>query len=119
VYGSADARVRSIIEAAAAANPEAGHAIRTSGELTDVLGAADILVCDISAASTEWLPTLRPLVVTDVAASWATIASTPLLDLAPRLTARNVGQVAELVRREVRDDPCRSERERLVEYYLG
>lgn len=67
-YADADAEVREIVARAVAADPAAGHGVRTDGELAATFGEADVLVCDISAASTEWLPTLRPLVVTDVSA---------------------------------------------------
>lgn len=118
-YAGADAEIRSIIAEAAASSPDAGHAVRTRGELAESFVEADVLVCDISAAATEWLPTQRPLVVTDVAAPWATVASTPLLDVAPRLRVGDVDGVAELLRREASEDPTRDERRRLVEYYLG
>jgi len=118
-YARADREVRAVLAAATAAEPGAGHEVRTDGELTETFAEADLLVCDISAAATEWLPTLRPLIVTDVAAPWATIASTPLLDLAPRLRVGDVEETAELVRRQVSGDPGREDRQRLVEYYLG
>ncbi|MDO8148001.1 glycosyl transferase [Isoptericola sp. b515] len=119
VYGRGDVEVREIIAAARASDPEAGHGVRTDGELAATFDEADVLVCDISAAATEWLPTVRPLVVTDVAAPWAAVASTPLLGVAPRLGVDDVDGVTELLRREALDDPHREERRRLVEYYLG
>ncbi|WP_277209761.1 glycosyl transferase [Isoptericola croceus] len=118
-YAAADAEVREIVAAAAAADPGAGHAVRTTGELAAAFAEAEALVCDISAAATEWLPTLRPLVVTDVAAPWAAVASTPLLQVAPRLRVDDVEDVAALLRTETAEDPGREERRRLVEYYLG
>ncbi|WP_407316952.1 CDP-glycerol glycerophosphotransferase family protein [Isoptericola halotolerans] len=118
-YATADVEVRQIVAAAVATDPDAGHAVRTEGELAATFAEADVLVCDISAAATEWLPTLRPLVVTDVAAPWATIASTPLLDVAPRLGVQDVEGIAALLARETADDPRRDDRRQLVEYYLG
>jgi hypothetical protein len=115
----ADAEVRAVVARAAAEDPGAGHGVRTDGELVETFGEADLLVCDISAASTEWLPTLRPLVVTDVSAPWARVAATPLLDLVPRLRVVDLPGVADLLAREATEDPRREERARLVEYYLG
>lgn len=118
-YGQADAEVRAVVASAVADDPDARHAVRTEGELAESFAQADLLVCDISAAATEWLPTLRPLVVTDVAAPWASVASTPLLELTPRLRVADVGDAAALVRQQVLDDRTWEERRRLVEYYLG
>ncbi|GAA1990866.1 CDP-glycerol glycerophosphotransferase family protein [Isoptericola halotolerans] len=118
-YADADAEVREVVSTAAAADPGAGHAVRTAGELAATFAEADVLVCDISAAATEWLPTLRPLIVTDVAAPWATVAATPLLRVARRLRVDDVNGAAELLRTEAAEDPSREQRRRLVEYYLG
>ncbi|MFV2145939.1 MULTISPECIES: CDP-glycerol glycerophosphotransferase family protein [Isoptericola] len=118
-YAAADAEVREVVETAAAADPSRGHEVRTTGEMAATFAEADVLVCDISAAATEWLPTLRPLVVTDVAAPWATVATTPLLQVAPRLRVDGIEDVAGLLRTATTQDPAREERRRLVEYYLG
>lgn len=81
--------------------------------------SADILISDISAVTSNWLRTGKPLIVTDPDNPELTIAQTRLLDLVPRLAPADASRVAEIVARELADDPTRAERHALVDYYFG
>jgi len=118
-YGEADAHVRSLVEQAAAADPGAGHLVSVGGPLAGAFAGADLLISDVSAVANDWLPTMKPLVITVPTAGRARAAATRLLDVAPRLTAAQVPDVARVVRQQLDEDPCREERARLVRYYLG
>jgi CDP-glycerol:poly(glycerophosphate) glycerophosphotransferase len=118
-YGDADAEIRRLIEDAAAGDPGAGHRIETAIPLADSFGAADLLVCDVSAVATDWLPTQRPLVITVPSGSEVATAGTRLLEVAPRLPVSGLPGVAALVAEQVEQDPGREERLALIDYYLG
>lgn len=118
-YGEADAAVRALLESEQRTRPEAGHRISIDEDLTAAFAAAHVLVCDVSAVAMDWLPTRRPLVVTDPRIPGVVTTRTPLLEHVPRVTADDVDRVADLLVTEVADDPRRGEREELVTYYLG
>ncbi len=118
-YGAADARIRSFIEAATARDPAAGHRVAVGGTLEEAFGGADLLVCDVSAAVMDWLPSGKPLVVTEPQAEEVVTAGTALLDVVPRLAPDGVADVVGLIRDQVTADPTKAERLSLVEYYLG
>ncbi|QIK82861.1 CDP-glycerol glycerophosphotransferase family protein [Sanguibacter sp. HDW7] len=118
-YGEADAAVRRLIAAAADAEPQVGHRMSAGESLSAAFDAADLLVCDVSAVAMDWLPTRRPLVVTDPRHPGVRTASTRMLGTVPRLAAEDLDGVAELLAREAVEDPGRKEREAMVSYYLG
>ena len=121
-HGDADAEVRRLVTEAAAADPTAGHRVDVDRELTEVLADADLLVCDVSAVAMDWLPSGRPLVVTEPADPGVVTAGTRLLDVVPRLpsdVAADAERLLALVDRELREDPTRTRRLALVEHYLG
>lgn len=118
-YGEADANVRSLVEKAAAAEPGVGHHVSVGGPLTEAFTGADLLISDVSAVANDWLPTMKPLVITAPAAGRARAAATRLLDVAPRLTVAQVSDVATVVQEQLDEDPRRDERAQLVRYYLG
>lgn len=118
-YGDADGRIRALVRDAALADPAAGHRVDTDVPLQESFDAADVLLCDISAVSMEWLPEGRPLVITVPASDRVAVAQTPLGDLVPRLRAEDAGSVAQVVRSEHVEDPTREQRLALVEHYLG
>ena len=61
---AAHAEVMSLLEAANAADPAAGHVVDTEGGFGWQLDAADVAVMDISAVAYDWLATGKPLLVT-------------------------------------------------------
>jgi hypothetical protein len=118
-YGEADAAIRRRVEEARAADPAAGHAVSTAGDLMVDMAAADLLVCDVSAVAMDWLVTGRPLVITRPSSPEVVTASTPLLEATARLGSEEVDEVVALVRRELHDDPHGQRRQELATYYLG
>ncbi|MDO8147986.1 CDP-glycerol glycerophosphotransferase family protein [Isoptericola sp. b515] len=117
-YGDADSAVREYLAHAPAPAEGPGHATDTGPDLGPAFAAADLLVCDVSGVAMDWLATGEPIIITRPG-SGAVVASSPLLDLAPRLTAEQAGNVAALVERELGEDPTRQRRLALREHYLG
>ncbi|MDQ1627691.1 MAG: hypothetical protein QOI54_1435 [Actinomycetota bacterium] len=118
-YGDADARIRRLVDEAASSDPAAGHRVEAQGSLADSFAAADLLVCDVSAVATDWLPCGRPLVVTLPAEREVSTARTRLLDVVPRLEVGDLGRAADLLAEHAERDPGREQRLALVDYYLG
>lgn len=118
-YGDADGRIRTAVAAAAQRSPQAGHTVDQGGSLLDSFATVDLLVCDVSAVANDWLPTLRPVVVTVPHGVATQVAATPLLDTVPRLTVEDLDRACEILDEALHDDPSRDDRLALVEYYLG
>ncbi len=118
-YGSEDAVVRSLIAEAARRDPGAGHRVEVDRPLEASFAAADLLVCDVSAVAMDWLPSGKPLVVTEPASGDVATAGTRMLEVVPRLALANLPDVVTLVVDQVTVDPDRAERLALVDYYLG
>ncbi|MGY5765523.1 CDP-glycerol glycerophosphotransferase family protein [Brachybacterium sp. DNPG3] len=124
-YGEADARLRRLLVGddgpGRAPGPDGAPLGRVSAGrgLEEDFADADLLLCDVSAVANDWLATGRPLVVTASADVDAHDAETELLRVVPRLTLDDAPRAAEIVRREVEDDPRGEERRALISYYLG
>jgi CDP-Glycerol:Poly(glycerophosphate) glycerophosphotransferase len=117
--GANDHRVRAADEALrrlATEHPSGRVDVRTP--LAEALQDADLLVTDISSLAMDWLPSLKPLVVTTPATEGLEIPASRLLSAVPRLTAAEAPAAAELVRRLLQDDDVAARRS-LVEHYLG
>ncbi|MBD5786386.1 CDP-glycerol glycerophosphotransferase family protein [Cellulosimicrobium terreum] len=118
-YGEADAQIRGLVAEAAENEPATGHRVSTGESLTTAFDAADVLVSDVSAVAMDWLPSRRPLVVTEPGHTGVRTASTRMLETVPRLSPADVDRATELLHAEATDDTGRTEREAMVEYYLG
>ncbi len=118
-YGAADADVRAMLRSAASADPKAGHLIDVERSIEACFADADLLLCDVSAVAMDWLPSGKPLIITEPEGRDVITASTRMLDVVPRLPVADVPHVVDLVRAEVAEDPTRSLRLELIEYYLG
>jgi hypothetical protein len=118
-YGDADAEVRRLVTEAAVADPGAGHRVETEHSVNDSLARADLLVTDISAMAIEWLPSGKPMVITEPASSAVVTARTRMLDVVPRLPVTDLPGLAALVADQLDRDPARAARAGLVDYYLG
>lgn len=118
-YGEADSQIRSIIADAVEREPDAGHRISTTGEITDDFRTADALLCDVSAVAMDWLSTTRPLVMTVPVSSDVRTAETPLSLAMRRIRSSEGSRAAEIIVSEIAEDPNRKERMNLIEYYLG
>jgi hypothetical protein len=118
-YGDADAEIRRLVTEAAVADPGAGHRVETEHSVNDSLARADLLVTDISAMAIEWLPSGKPMVITEPASSAVVTARTRMLDVVPRLPVTDLPGLAALVADQLDRDPARAARAGLVDYYLG
>ena len=113
----ADAALRRVL-----AEPDVaatGSVVDTGSRVEESFAEADLLITDISALAVEWLPTGRPLVVTEPAGPDAKVPRSRLLEAVPRLPADAASRAAELVTRCLSTDPEREARAALVEHYLG
>lgn len=113
-YGAADRRIREYL-----AGQGGAHRVDSGVPVQRSFADADLMICDISAVAVDWLATERPLIITAPARPEAQVAATRLTMTAPSLAADEVSRAAELVLRQVREDPQRAERAALTEYYLG
>jgi CDP-Glycerol:Poly(glycerophosphate) glycerophosphotransferase len=118
-YGDADAEVRRLVTEAATQDPGAGHRVETDRPVSDSLAGADLLVTDISAMAIEWLPSGKPIVITEPASSAVVTARTRMLDVVPRLLVSDLPGLGALVADQLGRDPTRAARSELIDYYLG
>ena len=121
-HGDADATVRDMIAKAATTDPAAAHRVDVDRTLYEVMADADLLVCDVSAVAIDWLPSGRPMVVTEPASPDVVTAKTPLLDIVPRLTASASADergVVSLLSEQLEEDPTKRQRADLVDLYFG
>ena len=114
---AADAALRQVLASTAA--QRTGSHVDAGGPLEQAFAEADVLLTDVSSLAVEWLPTGRPLIVTEPADPAAAVAPSPLLDLVPRLSAVDAGTAGALVRRCLEDDREAPARGKLVAHYLG
>ncbi|MDR1441845.1 MAG: CDP-glycerol glycerophosphotransferase family protein [Bifidobacteriaceae bacterium] len=118
-FAEADAEVRRLVEAAAKADPAAGHRLSLGGDVARVLSGADALISDVSSLAIDFLVTGRPLTVTVPPDGQVRIAPTRLLELTPRLDESQAGSAADLIAGLIEEDPAAADRAALTEYYLG
>lgn len=113
----ADAALRRVFDEPAV--QATGSTVDPGQPLTEAFSGADVLITDVSSVAVEWLPTGRPLIVTEPADAGAVVPPSPLLDVTPRLGRAGALGAADLVRRCLDEDPERAARAALVEHYLG
>jgi CDP-glycerol glycerophosphotransferase (TagB/SpsB family) len=118
-YAEVDSHLRELIARASTRDAAAGHRVDTSDSPYAAMGDADIVITDISAIAMDWLPTGRPMVVTEPTAATAVTVSSRLLEAVPRLTAERAGEVETVVADELEHDSSRAKRAQLVDYYFG
>lgn len=102
-YGSVDAAVR-----------ELADRVDTTITLEQSFADADLLICDVSAVSLNWLPTGKPVIITTPAAP---VPESRLLQVLPRLRADD--DAAAVVAEHLAADPAAVARGELIDYYLG
>ncbi|MGP9538494.1 CDP-glycerol glycerophosphotransferase family protein [Brachybacterium sp. AOP43-C2-M15] len=111
-YGEADRELRELLA-------EAGGLLSTERPLQQDFADADLILCDVSAVSGDWLPTGKPLIITRPADPHARDAATELLGVVPRLLEAEAGTAGTVARGLIEHDPLREKRIELTEYYLG
>ena len=115
LYAVAD---RAIREAVAAAGPGNEVVDADAEPVEATMARSHLLVADVSAVTTAWLPSLRPLVVTEAGVD-AQSADSGLLGSVPRITADRAGSIGGLLAEAAADEAGRERRRRLVEHYLS
>ena len=118
-YSGADAELRRLLTEAAAKDPATGHRVETDVSVSESFAGADLLICDVSAMAMSWLPSGKPMVITEPASIVVVTARTRMLDVVPRLAVADLPGVIELLSDQLDRDPARAARAALVDYYLG
>jgi len=117
--GAVDTRLRRAIRKAAEENPEAGHRVDLDPHFGPQMDEADVMICDVSAVAMDFLPTGKPLIVTQPARPEATVDRSGVLGSVYNLRVDQLDRVAELVDGWVTDDVGRAERTGWIERYFG
>ena len=114
-YAVADRRIRDLVAGAGGS-----HAVVLSDDepLEATFARSQVLVADVSAVATAWLPTLRPVVVTR-AAGQAVSADSGMLGIVPRLAAADAAGLPGVIRATGADAGGRAARAELVAHYLS
>ncbi|KQV76042.1 hypothetical protein ASC61_14095 [Aeromicrobium sp. Root344] len=102
-YAAADAIVR-----------ELADRVDTDVTLEQSFADADLLVTDVSAVTLTWLPTGKPLLVTQPLVAYP---PSRLMDVVPLLGPSD--DFAAVVSEHLSADPTKADRDALVEHYLG
>ena len=120
-YSRAEKEISGEIREALRRNPASGHrVVRADDEpMEATFTDADLLVCDVSAVATAWLPTDRPLVVTIPSSPHAAPADSGLIAAVPRLGVEQAPDAAELLWREHVHDSAADARRQLAQYYFA
>ncbi|MGT2426993.1 CDP-glycerol glycerophosphotransferase family protein [Amnibacterium kyonggiense] len=115
-YAGANAAIRAALE-------QAGQDHRVLAATDEPLEAsfarADVLVCDVSAVATAWLPSLRPLVVTAPAGGASVSADSGMLARVRRLAPEEAADAPAVLAAGLADEGGRAVLEELVAYYLS
>jgi hypothetical protein len=117
--GDADQRLRKLIQDAARRHPEAGHRVDLDPHFGPQMDEADVMICDVSAVAMDFLPTGKPLVVTEPARTEATVDRSGVLGAVYTLPVSDLSRVRELVDGWVANDAGRPDRDRWVAHYFG
>jgi hypothetical protein len=117
--GLVDTQLRRAIRTAAERHPEAGHRVDVAPHFGPQIVEADVMICDVSAVAMDFLPTGKPLVVTQPARPEATVDRSGVLGSVYDLTVADASRVAHLIDGWVANDVRREDRARWVEHYFG
>lgn len=109
-YGRADATIRELVRAV----PE--NRVDTTNDIADSFADADLLICDVSAVSLNWLPSGKPLIVTKPAAT-AAVGDSLLMQTVPLLDSTT--DVVALVGAQFDAGADATGRLALIDYYVG
>ncbi|MBW4041625.1 MAG: glycosyl transferase [Acidobacteria bacterium] len=115
-YAGANAAIQAAVRQAGA-----DHRVIAADDepLETSFARAEVLVCDVSAVATAWLPSLRPLVVTAAAGGAAVSADSGMLARVRRLAPAEAGRAPAVLAAELADEGGRGVLEELVAYYLS
>lgn len=115
-FGEADSQIRRLI---AENGTPSGSRVDADTPLADAFIAADLLISDISGVAIDWLPTGKPLILTQPSEPNVRIAESRLTQRVPRLSAAAASDTSALVTNVLEDEVLRKDLLDLNEYYLG
>ncbi|BDZ44395.1 CDP-glycerol glycerophosphotransferase family protein [Naasia aerilata] len=118
-YGAANREIIDMIARANAADPSARHIYDTGAEVGWQLGAADMMIADISAMVYDRLATGKPLLVTRPLDPEAEIDAGGYLSDAEWLTADQAADVVQRVEDLSHDEAAAARLRGWVEHYFG
>jgi hypothetical protein len=115
-YAGANAAIQTAVRAAGA-----DHLVVAADDepLEASFARADVLISDVSAVATAWLPSLRPLVVTASAGAASVTADSGMLARVRRLAPAEAGEAPAVIAAQLADGGTRAVLEELVAYYLS
>lgn len=108
-YAVADHAIRAKVTAA-------GQRVDTNGTLADAIAGSSFLITDVSAVTSFWLPTGRPVLVSEPVNPAVRETPDGISARLPRLAAANAGNAAAIVAQILDSPPDYTE---LVEHHLG
>lgn len=114
-YAVADSAVREAITAAGAPHE---IVLADHEPLEATFARSHVLVADVSAVTTAWLPSLRPVIVTR-AEGEAVSADSGMLGVVPRMSADGAESAAVMVSDAIADESGAAKRSALVAHYLS
>lgn len=114
-YAVADSAIR---EAIAAAGSPHQTVLADHEPLEASFARSHVLVADVSAVTTAWLPSLRPVIVTR-AEGEAVSADSGMLSVVPRMTVAGAVTAATMVADAIADEGGAARRSTLVAHYLS
>lgn len=114
-YALADDAIRTAIAAAGAPHETV---LADQEPLESSFARSGVLVADVSAVATAWLPSLRPVIVTK-ADGEAVSADSGMLGVVPRLVVGDAAETPTVVADAIADVGGRAARSALVAYYLS
>lgn len=109
VYAAVDATLRAKVTAS-------GQRVDTTGTLGEAIADSSFLITDVSAVTSFWLPTGRPLLVTEPTGAEVQPTREGISSRLPRLAAANAGNAAAIIAQLLETPPNYAD---LVEHHLG
>ena len=117
--GKAELALRTVVEAAAARDPGAGHRVDLTPDFGPQMAEADVMICDVSAVALDFLPTGKPLIVTVPTSPEAVFDRKTFLGSVYELPSEQASDVLALLDEWCADDVRAGERKHWVQYYYG
>jgi hypothetical protein len=118
-YREANERIQSMIAAANAADPTAGHLFDEGGELGWQIAIADVQVTDVSAMVYDRLATGKPLVVTRPASPTAQLDESGFLAHAEWMSTADLADPLGFLDRVIHDEESRANLAHWAEHHFG
>lgn len=111
-------KITALIREAAHKDPEAGHYRDERRDFSPAMDEADFCICDISAIAMDWLPRLKPLIVTQPVEPRAAINPNGIANVVPLLSSQDTPQITGIIE-DLLSRPISARQKALVEHHFG